>query len=89
MTKLLQYDSQRLIRQTDFYVKPKIWTLFFIFFFQSQIYASKRFQDDWRQDRETILQTFLDFISSNNNDIFRELLANNTTHFSRIYIKQC
>ena len=34
-------------------------------------------------------KTFLDFTSlSNNTDVFRELLANNTTHFSRVYIKQ-
>ena len=26
--------------------------------------------------------------ASSNTDIFRELLANNTTHFSRVYIKQ-
>ena len=37
----------------------------------------------------TILQTFSDFISlPKNTDIFRELLANNTKQFSRVYIKQ-
>ena len=36
---------------------------------------------------QTILNTFPRFIS-NNNDTFRELLANNTTHCSRVYIKQ-
>ena len=38
---------------------------------------------------QTILQTFSDFISlSTNRNIFRELLANNTTNFFRFYIKQ-
>ena len=36
---------------------------------------------------QTKLQTFSDFISlSNNTDIFREVLTNNTTNFSRFYI---
>ena len=34
---------------------------------------------------QTILHTFPDIKQT---DIFRELLVNNTTHFSRVYIKQ-
>ena len=41
----------------------------------------------WRQDWQTILQAFPDFISSNNTDIFRELLTNNVDLF-RAHIKQ-
>ena len=38
---------------------------------------------------QTILQIFQDFISlSNNTGIFREILANNTTRFFRVYIMQ-
>ena len=38
--------------------------------------------------RVTGKQYYTLFQTSSNTDIFRELLANNTTHFSRVYIKQ-
>ena len=41
------------------------------------------FKDFW----QTILQSFLE-LTSNNIDILRQLLANNTTHFSKVHIRQ-
>ena len=62
--------------------------LSFLFTAMSNI-SSKSFQDDWNQEWRTILQLLPDFTSlSNNTYVFRELQANNTTHFSRVYIKQ-
>ena len=42
----------------------------------------------WHFQRVTTKQYDTLFQTSSNTDIFRELLANNATHFSRAYIKQ-
>ena len=42
----------------------------------------------WNFHWVTPKQCYTLFQTSNNTDIFRELLVNNTTHFSRVYIKQ-
>ena len=42
----------------------------------------------WHFHWVTPKQYYTLFQTSNNTDIFRELLVNNTTHFSRVYIKQ-
>ena len=42
----------------------------------------------WHSEGFTPKQYYTFFQISSNTDIFRELLANNTTHFSRAYIKQ-
>ena len=41
------------------------------------------FKDYW----QTILQSFPE-LTSNNIDILRQLLANNTTHFSKVHVRQ-
>ena len=43
----------------------------------------------WHFQRATGKQNYTLFQTSNNTDNFRELLANNTTYFSRICINQC
>ena len=50
------------------------------------LFQTSKSTDLSRELRQTILYTFPE-LTSNKTDFFKELLINNTTHFSRVYIK--
>ena len=66
----------------------KVFTLSDDYYQQQQTLFRFHFKQYWHFYWVTPKQNYTLFQTSNNTDIFRELLVNNTTRFSIVYIKQ-